>query len=228
MNPDAFLAACLWDCSRCGGAAYPTDAVFLAPQLVLATFRAAHSHKCGGSCELAALIDTSAADDQRVIPVAPKGNADRAREHYLKRACQACGTITSARYCDACRCQAPTAAGRTRRCRSRAALHGLCSFHYRIATARMSCTGRARALGSGRSRPITRTRPRTGKTAPRRMAAGAARRIEGMTTITAETTPLDPVTVNCGVCDSQFVSTHAFPFSACIRGPVCGRARKLR
>jgi hypothetical protein len=130
-GPDAFLAACLWDCSRCGGAAYPIDAVFLAPHLVLATFRAAHSHKCGGSRELAALIDISTAGHQRVIPVAPKGNSRQAREHYLKRPCQGCGAISSARYCDACRCQAPTAASRTRRCKNRAALHGLCSFHYR-------------------------------------------------------------------------------------------------
>jgi hypothetical protein len=125
-GPDPYLEARTWSCGRCGGEAWPTDAAWLTGQLVLATFAQAHRGGCRAPRVWAILIDAEAAAPSS-FPYPPADNSRRAREHYLRRPCRACGALGTARYCDACRCTGIN--GRSKRCANKAGPGGCCTFH---------------------------------------------------------------------------------------------------
>jgi hypothetical protein len=123
---DPILLAGAVRCAGCGRMAYPVDAAWLTDQLMLVTFAQPHRAECRGPRAWIMIMDITMASGQ-VFTHAPTGNARRAREYYKRNSCRACGILTGARYCAACRCQAQTARGR--RCVNRAGPGGFCGVH---------------------------------------------------------------------------------------------------
>lgn len=137
---DPILQASRMSCTGCGREAYPVDAAWLTGDLVLATFTQPHGADCRGPRAWTVIIDT-ADDHGQTFALAPAGNARRARDYYRQHSCRACGTLTGARYCAACRCQAQTTRGR--RCANRAGPGGYCANH-------LTATGPGAAAASAR------------------------------------------------------------------------------
>src|SRR5882724_3016161 len=108
---DPILLAGAVRCALCDLEAYPVDAAWLTGEQLLAAFTQPHRADCRGPRAWTMVMDITAGPGQ-VFSHAPRDNARRARDYYRQHSCRACGALTGARYCAACRCQAQTARGR--------------------------------------------------------------------------------------------------------------------